>query len=88
MYQKEKKRKLKLQKYSEDKIIKDKRSLFRLKKENAAIKDRIIRDIKILLDKEDYQKPVRRDNFCRDKVLVIEIKAYQSKNILISLNHI
>ena len=51
---KKKKRKLKLQKYSEDKIIKDKRSLFRLKKENAAIKDRIIRDIKILLDKEDY----------------------------------
>ena len=40
-------------------------NLFRLKKENELIKDRIIRDIKNLLEQEeeDYYKPVRVDNF-------------------------
>ena len=38
-------KKSKTKKQSED-IIKDVRNIFRLKKENEAIKDRIIRDIK------------------------------------------
>ena len=40
-------------------------NLYRLKKENELIKDRIIRDIKNLLEQEeeDYYKPVRVDNF-------------------------
>ena len=35
----------KLKQQSEDNIIKDVRNLFKLKKENKAIKDRIIKDI-------------------------------------------
>ena len=41
-----KSKKTKNQKQSKDSIIKDERNLFRLKEENEAIKDRIIRDIK------------------------------------------
>ena len=39
-------------------------NLFRLKKENETIKDRIIRNIINLFDqeKEDYYKPVRAGN--------------------------
>ena len=47
-------------------MIKDTRNLFRLKKENKAIKDRIIRDIKNRLEhdeEEDCYKPVRVGNF-------------------------
>ena len=41
------------------------RNLFRLKKENEGIKDRIIRDIENLFEQqeEDYHKPVRVGNF-------------------------
>ena len=42
----EQNKKTKNQKQSKDSIIKDERNLFRLKEENEAIKDRIIRDIK------------------------------------------
>ena len=46
--------------------IKDIRNLFRLKKENEAIKDKIIRDIRSLFELEneeqDYDKPVRVGN--------------------------
>ena len=80
---KRKKRKLKLQKYSEDTIIEDKRSLFRLKKENAAIKDRIIRDSKILFDKEDYYKPVRRDNFWNSNCIKLESTGDRNKSLSI-----
>ena len=70
--------------------FKDIRNLFRLKKEREAIKDKIVRDIRNLLEheEEDYYKPVRVINFWRTviinmKVMVIEIKHYQLKNILI-----
>ena len=41
------------------------RNLFKLKKENEAIKDRLIRAIKTLCEQqeEDYYKPVRVGNF-------------------------
>ena len=42
-----KQRKLKTQKHSEDKINKNTRNIFRIKKENEAIKDRIIRDTRV-----------------------------------------
>ena len=74
--------------------FKDIRNLFRLKKEREAIKDKIVRDIRNLLEheEEDYYKPVRVINFWRTviinmKVMVIEIKHYQLKNILIKLDH-
>ena len=49
-----------------EKIIKDKRYLFRKEKETKAIKDRILRDIKNLYEhekEEKYYKPVRVSNF-------------------------
>ena len=74
--------------------FKDIRNLFRLKKEREAIKDKIVRDIRNLLEheEEDYYKPVRVINFWRTviinmKVMVIKIKHYQLKNILIKLDH-
>ena len=58
-------------------------------------KKRIIRDIKNLFEEgeEEYHyKPVRFGNFLvtvssNMKVMVIEIKAYKSKNTLTKLNH-
>ena len=74
--------------------FKDIRNLFRLKKESETIKDKIVRDIRNLLEheEEDYYKPVRVINFWKTviinmKVMVIEIKHYQLKNILIKLGH-
>ena len=45
-------RKLKIQKQAKDKIIEN-INLFKQKKENKAIKDRIIRDIKTLFEQEE-----------------------------------
>ena len=75
-----------------DTTIKDIRNLFKLKKENEALKDRIIRNIRNLFEQEDYYKPVRVCSFWSKiilnmKVTVIEIKHYQMKNILIKLEH-
>ena len=74
--------------------FKDIRNLFRLRKESEAIKDKIVRDIRNLLEheEEDYYKPVRVINFWRTviinmKVMVIGIRHYQLKNILIKLDH-
>ena len=61
-------------------------------KENEAIKDRIIRDIKKRSEqKEDYYKAVRevnlyRKNYIEFEVMVTKIKPYQSKNNLMKLN--
>ena len=53
-------RKLKIQKQSEDKIIKNTRNPFGLKKENEEIKHKTIRDIKNVFEKEeDYHKAIR-----------------------------
>ena len=35
------------------------RNLFKLEKENKAIKDKIIRDIRTLFKEDDYYKPIR-----------------------------
>ena len=77
--------KLKIQKQSEDNIIENIRNLFKIKKENKSIKDKIIRDIKTLIEQqgEDCCKPVRVGNFWNNncilnmKVVMIEIKTYQ-----------
>ena len=53
-----------VKKQSEENIIKSVRNLFKLKKENEAIKDRITKDIRTLLKQEDdYYKPIRVGNF-------------------------
>ena len=72
-------------KQSEVNVIKSIRYLFKLKKENEAIKDRVIRDIRALFEQEekDYYKPIREGNFWNNnyieymKVVVIETKIYQ-----------
>ena len=52
-------------KQSEENIIKSIRNLLKLKKENEPIKDRIIRDIRAFLEREEKNnyKPIRPDNF-------------------------
>ena len=62
-------------------IIKDMRNIFTLKKENKAIKDRIVRDIRNLFKhkEEDYHKPVRVGNFRSNNC--IEYKINGDRNI-------
>ena len=80
----------------EEKIIKDIRNLFRLQKETKAIKDVILRDIKNLFEhdeEENYYKPaelvfVGVTIILNMKVMVMEIKHYQLKNILTKLHYI
>ena len=77
-------------------MIKDTKNLSRQEKETKAIKDKILRDIHNLFEheeEENYYKPVRASNFwnstyIENQVMVIEIKHYQLKNILLKLDHI
>ena len=77
----------------DDITIKDIRSLFRLKEENEAIKERVVRNIRNFFEyEEDYYKLIRLGNFWSKnilnmKVMVIEVKHYQLENILIKLEH-
>lgn len=48
--------------------------------ENKAIKDRIIKDNKTLFELEDFHKPVSINKIYNMKLMVIEIKHFQSKN--------
>ena len=64
-------------------MIKKTANLFKVKKENEAIKDKIIRDIKSLFEQQEehYYKPVRVLIFgiiiiLKMKEVVIEIKTY------------
>ena len=76
-------------------MIQSKTKFFKLRKENKAIKDKIISDMRNLfkLENENYYKIVTVDNMLvtikqNMKAIVIEIKIYQLKNILIKLIHI
>ena len=74
--------KSKIQKQSEDNIIKSIRNLFKLKRDNEAIKDRIIQDIKILFEQEDdYYKPIRTDNFWNNNYIAYESNGGENKNL-------
>ena len=73
-----------------EKIIKDIKKVFRLKKEIKGIKDIVFRNIKNLFgfkkEEKNYYKPVRVKNvwsniILNTKVMVIK-KYYQLKNIL------
>ena len=60
----------------------DKRNLFRLIKENETIKDKIIRDIKIPLEKEDdYYKPMKGGNFWNNNYIEYESNGDKKKNL-------
>ena len=78
-----------------DTTIKDMRNLCRLKKEVNRVNNIVLRNIKNLSEREkeeeNYYKPVRVDNFRRNNytiVMVIKMKYYQLKNILIKFDHI
>ena len=80
-----------LKRETDDITIKDIRSLFRLKEENEAIKERVVRNIRNFFEyEEDYYKLIRLGNFWSNnllnmKVMNIEVKHYQLENILIKL---
>ena len=60
-------------KQSEENIFKSKTNLFMLKKENEAIKDRIIKDIRTLFKQEDdCYKPTGVGNFLNSKYIKYE----------------
>ena len=63
---------------------KDIRNLFRLKKENESIKDRVIRDTRHLLEHEveAYYKPIRVGNFCSNSYTKYENNGDRKKNIV------
>ena len=92
----EKPSKLEIQKQSEDNMIKNIRSLFRLKKENNTIKDfnqkleiRIIRNMRTLfeLQEEDYFKLVRVVSLQNNGyVNMIEITVIEIKVTVIEIN--
>ena len=71
----------------EEKITKDIRNLFRLKKEVERIKDLILRNIKNLLEyeneEENYYKPVRVNNFWSNNY--IEYKSKGDKSRILSV---
>ena len=70
----------------EEKIIKDIRNLFRLKKEVKGIKDIVLRNIKNLFEyekeEENFYKPVRVNNFWSNNYT--EYKSNGDKNRLLS----
>lgn len=76
----------KIQKESQDKIIKNIRNLIKLEKENEATKDRIIRDFKTLFEQQeegDSYKPVRVVNVWNNDYLEYENNENRDKNLSI-----
>ena len=74
-------RKLKIKKQSEDNVITDVRKLI-LEKET--IKERIIRDIKILLEQEeDYYKSIGVGNFCGNNYTEFDSNGDRNKTLSI-----
>ena len=67
----------------EEKIIKAIRNLFRLKREDNAIEDKVLREIRILFksdeDEDDYYKPVRTNNAFSGKYIKIKSNDDKSK---------
>ena len=68
---------------SDENIIKSIRNFFNLKKENEAIKDRIIRDIGTLFEQEekDYYEPRRVGNFWNINYIEYESSGDRHKNV-------
>ena len=59
------------------------RNIFRLKKENEAIKERIIKDIRNLFEYEEdsYYKPLTAANFCSNNYTECESNGDTSKTL-------
>ena len=69
-------------KQSEENIINNIKNLFKLKKENKGIKDRIIRYIRTLFEQEekDYYKPIRIGNFWNNNYIKYERNGNGNRN--------
>ena len=68
----------------DDTSIKDIRNLFRLKKENEVIKNRVIRDIRRLSEdekEENYYKPLRVGNFWSNNYIEQESSSNRNKTL-------
>ena len=71
-------------KQSEENIIKSIRNLFKLKKENDAIKDQIITDNRTLFKQGDgYYKPIRADNFWNNNYIEYQSSGDRNKGLLV-----
>ena len=71
-------------KQPKENMIKSIRNLFKLKKENLTIKDRIIRDIRTLFELgDDYYKPIRVGNFLNNNYIEYESNGDRNKNLLV-----
>ena len=71
-------------KQSEENIIKSIRNLFKLKKENDAIKDQIITDNRTLFKQGDgYYKPIRADNFWNNNYIEYQSSGDRNKGLLL-----
>ena len=69
-------------KKSEENIIKSIRNLLELKKENEAIKDIIIKDIRNLFKQEDnFYKPIRVANSWNNNWIKYESSGNRNKNL-------
>ena len=67
---------------AEENITKSIRNLFKLKKENKAIKDRITRDTQKLFEQEEkYYKQIRVGNFWNNNYIKYESKGDRNKNL-------
>ena len=75
--------KLTIQKKSEDDKTKSVRNLLKPKKENKAIKERIVNNIKTLFEQqeEDYYKLVRVSNFWNKNYIEYERSGHKNKNL-------
>ena len=71
-------------KQSEENMIKSIRNIFKLKKENEAIKDRTIRDIRTLFEQQEekhYYKPIRVGNFWNNNYINYKSSGDRNKNL-------
>ena len=67
----------------EESTVKDIRNLFILKKENKALKGRVLRDIRKLFENKEeiYYKPVREGNFWSSNYIEYESKGDRNKRL-------
>ena len=68
-----------LKKAIDDSTTKDVRNLFRRRKGNKTIKDKMIRDIKVFEEENNYYKPIKVGNFWKNDYIEYESHSDKSK---------
>ena len=68
-----------LRKAIDDSTTKDARNLFRRRKGNKTIKDKMIRDIKVFEEENNYYKPIKVGNFWKNDYIEYESHSDKSK---------